>query len=357
MVSSIKTKRHKLLNEALILRKAWSFTILWIGFKQTKSKYEDVFLVPNFEAYPKKKLEKLVAELRLDFSDYINIIADVKAKKDIYKAAKWMALQYDRVMKTDLKPITICTAHFFEQNFGKLKERRNIEVPPYAELLLQGIHGLAIRHPEYMLGRDLALMYGLFLDAEDLISGIDWKKESKWAGGASENGQALARGTMISCFNLLEAFVSGLARAYLIENPKCDERVAKKLTDHMKPLKNRLVSIPNIVSGESCGLDVNKPPISILFGEIKERRDAFVHCDPGPQKSPRGYIKEERFHDVSKEVVETTVDLTFDIIKHIWKFLHGNERPRWLPERNSKGRFSEKVDLRLSHTFPLESEQ
>jgi hypothetical protein len=107
--------------------------------------------------------------------------------------------------------------------------------------------------------------------------------------------------------------------------------------------------VPQLITGSDCGLDVNKPPMSVLFGSIKARRDAFVHCEPGPQPSDRGHIKEVLFHQVPGELVEETVDLTFQIIRHLWKHVHNTDGPRWLCDvRESRVR---RMNLRLSPPY------
>lgn len=86
-------------------------------------------------------------------------------------------------------------------------------------------------------------------------------------------------------------------------------------------------------------LDDCRPPLSQLFGECKQRRDSFVHCEPGPAPTRWGYVKEEHFHDVNLALVQKTVDLTCEAICVVWKAVHGKDKPSWLPVRDSNGRF------------------
>jgi hypothetical protein len=75
------------------------------------------------------------------------------------------------------------------------------------------------------------------------------------------------------------------------------------------------------------------------MGPLKARRDAFVHCEPGPAPSERGYVKEELFHDVGPQIVENTIDITIEVIRRIWLAVHQRPGPRWLPERLPSGHF------------------
>jgi hypothetical protein len=114
-----------------------------------------------------------------------------------------------------------------------------------------------------------------------------------------------------------------------------DEQTRKRLLDNTKPLKSRLLNIPLWVSGRHPGLSGDEPPLSVVFGTVKQRRDAFVHCEPGPEQSSRGYVKEEAFHDVSSNVVEDAVAGTLGIIRHTWSHLYGTDGPKWLFDLSS----------------------
>ncbi len=324
--------------------------LFWLGEIPTHTDLS----VENCSQMTLKRLRKYVGDLRYDFYDALNRIVEAKGKRQRLNAAARLADKFDQCMQTSepfCNTLTLSTAQEFESNVGKLTAHRLVEVPPYGELLLQPGFGVAIRHPEYMLSRDLSLIYNLFRDAQDLIRSVENIPPPEWVGAAAENWQSLARGVIVTCFNLLESFVSGLARAYIMEHPNIEAPLRRKLTDTRKALKNRIIQLPPAIGAKECNLDANNPPMSVLFGSIKLRRDAIIHCEPGSQRSERGYVKESMFHDVSHEVVDQAVDSTFEIIRTIWESVHGTDGPRWLPVRKREGRFGEK-NLRLNVTFP-----
>ena len=344
---TIETGKQRLADEATRLKKAWITAAIWTGHA-LEDVARDYLSVPAYESWPRKDLQKEVPLLREDFASLLEQMVEQPDSFVISSAARWMAVQFDRwQQRAGDGPMTVCTAQEFELRFGLLKIRSAIEVPPYAELLWQGPHSLAFRHPEYMLARDLDLLYSLFLDCESLLSRVNWLTQPRWAGGASEGGQALARAVIQTCFNLLESFVSGLARAHLLENPNLPADFQKKLIGHDKSLRQRIIYVPELIKGASCGLTLNTPPLDRLFGSIKHARDSFVHCEPGPQPAERsaGRIKEELFHDVRKELVDETVMLTSQVIRHLWRFLFEREGPRWLSKLKPDAL---KRDLRLT---------
>jgi hypothetical protein len=116
-------------------------------------------------------------------------------------------------------------------------------------------------------------------------------------------------------------------------------------------LRKRLVTFPSLISGRSIVIDDKAPPLSKLFGECKERRGSFVHCEPGPDPTKWGYAKETHFHDVDPVVARETVHLTLETISLIWQQVHNKEKPSRLPSRGKDGRF-ERVNVVLR---PLDS--
>ena len=115
-------------------------------------------------------------------------------------------------------------------------------------------------------------------------------------------------------------------------NSQLSEQDQEKLLDNSKPLKLRLLSVPRLITGREPSLDVNKPPMSRLVGDIKERRDSFVHCEPGEEVGQGGFVKEERFHDIDPRVVDDAVRLTAEVIAVTWRDVTGRDDGlRWLP--------------------------
>jgi hypothetical protein len=191
-----------------------------------------------------------------------------------------------------------------------------------------------------MLARDLEFLYEIYLDTESLLRRVhNWANAPEWASTGSENAQTLARTIVLSCFNLIESFTSGLARAHVMQHPNLDDQTARKLMNTYEPLKKRVLGVPRAISGGVLSLDVNRPPFSELFGRIKDHRDAFVHCEPGDLPSERGYVKETLFHDVSPELARTAVNSTIAAIRLIWNTVHGTTGPKWLRDLDETGRF------------------
>lgn len=297
--------------------------------------------VPDYESWSRISLQKQVSDLEDDLREALGYFVGDASAVTRLSALNWLADRFERWETAGRGLFTISTVLEFEQNVGSMKVvREKLDIPPYTELLLQPAVEVAFRHPEYMLARDLEFLYELYLDTESLLKRIDdWSRAPKWAQAGSENVQALARTSILACFNLLESFVSGLARAHVMEQPDLDAQIARRLLNTQEPLRKRILAIPRAIVGESFSLDINKAPFAELFGPIKHHRDAFVHCEPGALGAQRGYVKEALFHDVSPKLVHDAVACTIDAIQLIWTAVYHKSGPRWLHDLDQTGRF------------------
>ena len=155
----------------------------------------------------------------------------------------WFARQFDAWQASGFGSFDLGRVGKFEKEVGPLAFRKHIDCPPYAQILLQGFYGAAIRHPEYHLATDLALLYNLFLDSQSMMEEAELKKQLH----NSEHNQSLGRSVILTCFfNLLESFVSGLAVAFLMENPNAPADAVKKACRQESVAAEQADSIPDI---------------------------------------------------------------------------------------------------------------
>ncbi|MDF0643145.1 MAG: hypothetical protein P0111_03885 [Nitrospira sp.] len=350
----MKVDRHTALaQKALRLKKAWLVGAALFGAGDRLGAAE--LTIPNYASWNNKRLKLHIDDLEKDFGQIAKNILLHWRKASLSSVIRWLSEQFDAWHKSGRQIYSLGRVYEVEAAIGPLMHRRAIDCPPYAEVLLQGFHGSAIRHPEYHLASDLALLYNLFLDACAIMDEAERQQQFH----TSESSQSLGRSVILACFNLLESFVSGLATAWLMERQHDEsalvDKVRDTLNDKRLSLRKRLLAITPLISGNQTALDESSSPIGPLFNECKQRRDSFVHCEPGPNPTQWGYIKEERFHDVSLAAVQKTVDLTCETISLVWKAVHGREKPSWLRPREDNGRFS-RVDVTLRYADVTTSE-
>lgn len=332
------TARQRLAARALRLKKAWIFVAAMVG----RFDLGEHGVIPDYERWPKLELEQQVENLESDLMGAIeHLIKENVGKVTLRPSVEWLAQKHDEWQPRRHTNFTIGTIKEFGENVAPLIGVIELmDAPPYSEMLLQPGLDVAFRHPEYMLSRDLEFLYELYLDTDALLATVkNWYQAPRWAVAGAENIQTLGRTVILSCFNLVESFISGLARAHVMETPGLDDASAKKLLDTHEPLRKRVIGVPRVIVGREVSLDINKPPFSVLFGVIKAHRDAYVHCEPGPMQSERGHHKETLFHDVSPTLVEMSVKSTIQVIRLIWKVVHNRDGPGWLHDLDQDGHF------------------
>lgn len=337
-------KITRLAAEALELKKAWVMGIALIG--KPASLPPDHLDLPNFLHWQIKPLKRHIDDLKRDV-DVIgkSLILNGWSPSQRNAAVPWLATRYNEWMRSKQSIWEIGRVHEVENAIGKLGFRKHIECPAYAQVLIQGSFGASIRHPEYHLARDLALLNNLFLDAEAIADEHLRNKRPH----SNENSQSLARSVILTCYNLLESFVSGLAAAFVIENPQAEEATLKKLREpdrKRSSLKARFEDVPSIITKQENAMMPFKSVLDHLFGDFKWRRDAFVHCEPGPAPTKFGTVKEIFFHETDAKIVKETTSLTIRAIRGAWKVIYKTDGPRWLPDPDTKGRFPS-IEARL----------
>jgi hypothetical protein len=149
---------------------------------------------------------------------------------------------------------------------------------------------------------------------------------------------------VLSCFNLIEAYLNGIAWDFTESHDISGLSKNKQdvLTSWRAKFLDKVVKIPEIVAQKSPGpLSLDKDPLKTFKEIIKPFRDSIVHASPfsAPAKFG-GYDKLSKVYELTLQTTRTTVDLTLDIIGQIHQFLaSGGNSPKWLPPRANDGKF------------------
>jgi hypothetical protein len=330
------TAQQRLARRSFLLKKVWQLAALMAGHIPRGSEA----IVPDYLSWRRRELEPHVQNLEADILDAFAFVLENPTAGLRSSALRWLAAAFDRWQESGFAEfLNLSNALDFESNVGKLRARDVLDIPPYAELLVQPGVDLAFRHPEYMLARDLECLHDLYRDAEQLVSSRRSEGDRAWRMSSSENAQTLGRTAILTCFNLIESFISGLARAHAMLSPSLDPAIQARLLSNQDALRRRIVAVPRQILGREPGLDINKPPLSTLFGPIKQLRDSIVHCEPGSQLSSHGFVKERLFHSISMSLVDETVETTEAVIRLVWQEVYTTPGPRWLGIRDESGRY------------------
>jgi hypothetical protein len=214
--------------------------------------------------------------------------------------------------------------------------------------------GLQTEYPEQHLTKDLIEAYNGARDNDAEIEAlgiVPWERAK--AGSERDKIGALwrrrmyhQRMTLITCFNLVEAYVNGIAWEHVqqVGTEGLSENHRSVLVEDKRPINtiDKLIKIPRIVAGRDEGpLHQSRDPLKTFLEVVKPFRDAVVHASPfdAPEKFG-GYDKLAKLYSLDMVVVESAVNTTLAMVSVIHEFL-GREgsQPSWLPERGERGRF------------------
>jgi len=158
--------------------------------------------------------------------------------------------------------------------------------------------------------------------------------------------EANQRACVLSCFNLVEAYINGLAWDYVqthdISGLSKDNRNVLAESERPVNIIDKLVKIPRLVAGRDTGpLHQTRDPLRSFVEVIKPYRDAIVHASPfaAPEKFG-GYDKLSKIYELNLSTVRRAVDITIAVIGEIHRFIGGNGNlPVWVLPRKDDGTF------------------
>jgi hypothetical protein len=343
-----KPEHDRLAEEAILYKKAWFFAMAMCGHGTQIDPTER--FIPPYRTWTNKNLLNEIKNLSDDFETILNNLFVGRKKSKSQILVSWFAKHFDIWVTQAYEAYSPGRVHEVQDLLGSFKVE-GMDIPLYGEVLVQGFMLTAIRHPEYHLASDMELLFTLFMDAEDIANEAYCKGQF----ALREPSLSLGRSVILTCFNLLESYASGISLDYQLAHkviPDTNLNLLNGKDDKNRdlPLRKRLELFPELISGNAIPDEIIAL-IAELFGEYKERRDSFVHCKPGPEQTKWGYVKEERFHDVDEPIVRRTVQLTTEVISQLWLHIHGRSGPSWLPKFNAAGRFDNKpVQLTLRNS-------
>ncbi|HPA47687.1 MAG TPA: hypothetical protein PK395_18135 [bacterium] len=239
----------------------------------------------------------------------------------------------------------------FMDKIGEPLDGRLKGVPLHSTICISP-WGLQTEFPEMHLFRDLGLAFNEVLDMKariyeierERISWSDAKKKKAEIGTIQSKMKYSMRMCLICCFNLLEAYINGIAWEYKQQNDlqSLSENERKMIEGDQTSILNKLMKVPKIVTGtDDSPLSMDTPPLSDFRDLVKPFRDSIVHVSPysAPERYG-GYDKLSKIYDLEFSTVDKAVNRTLEILQIVHQKVTGNTGfPQWLPMRDSNGRF------------------
>jgi len=242
---------------------------------------------------------------------------------------------------------------FFEL-LGRPREGVLRGAPLHSTVCLSYLWGLQTEYPEMHLVRDLAHSFNRAVKAEselkeyDRISMREAQTKGEQIAKLERLGTFHRRMCILSCFNLVEAYINGLAWDYVQTHDisGLSKKNQNVLTESKRPVNiiDKLIKRPRLIAEQDVGpLHQTRDPLKSFIDVIKPYRDSIVHASPfaAPERFG-GYEKLSKVYELNLETVRQTVDMTLDIISIIHRFVGGNAPlPKWVHSRRDDGTFEE----------------
>ena len=243
----------------------------------------------------------------------------------------------------------------FEKFVGGSKAKVFAGVPRHATVHISIPWGLQTQFPEHLLMKDIAIIYNNLRSNHKQLSNFKTRKQSELITDDTRleiNKLAIAtysRMCLISCFNLLEAYINGIAWDYNYSygTSMLTSKQIKMITESSESLVNRIIEIPHIIAKQKFpkkNISIFKeddPLIKDFIELIKPYRDSIVHASPFsvPEKFG-GYSKLDKIYNLEVATVDKAINIIRDIISRIHVSLEGKGKlPEWYYKMSSDGEF------------------
>ncbi|WP_156427657.1 hypothetical protein [Thiohalocapsa sp. ML1] len=284
----------------------------------------------DYSSLPRRQLKSGYADVRRRLETEIEKFCD---QNFVSLNTERLAKLYDEILANCGLEIPLKE---FERRYGKLHPKALNGAPPHLTISIS-LWGLKFRFPEDMIAKDIATSLQLIRRAKRTINPYE-KLPHKSVSNRTEafvpslrNLEFAQRAIVLSCFNLLEAYLNGLAWDYCESHSleHLSKRKAKLLQDTTSAsIREKLDNYPWIISGTS---EVPLDGKAEFLEQVKPFRDSLVH--PSPFTAPErfgGYQKLQKFYDLDEGIVKLAVVSCLSLIASINHIVTGAKGvPAW----------------------------
>lgn len=248
--------------------------------------------------------------------------------------------------------------HDFEQKYAQIK-RGVLKGNPAHLTVSISLWGLKFKFPEDELAKDLMQALELATKTQKEL-GIYEKKthletvtERDKIGLLIRQKNFAARSAILSCFNLMEAYLNGLAWDYIQKNgtEHLSNNQKKLLEDTSSAsIRDKLMKYPNILTGK----EVWKQPdneLEAFITDLKPFRDSLVH--PSPFSAPEkfgGYDKLSFLYRIDHNIALSSAFLMIALVQRVHKHVYGDfeKPPEWIDNLDLEIKKYSEIEQKLS---------
>lgn len=283
---------------------------------------------------PRRNLKAALEDIRNRLSHEIK---DFCSKNFLNMDEKKLSMLYEEIKANRGLELPLSE---FEEKFSAVRRDVLKGNPAHATVCIS-LWGLKFQFPEDELAKDLVSALQVILNTN--IKYEDYKEKSHAELATLQPELALLlrqrmfaiRSSVLCSFNLLEAYLNGLAWDYVQTHGIEDlsNRKRKLLEDTTSiSIRDKLVKYPEILSGKALWQE-NDEELNGFIDVLKPYRDSLVH--PSPFSAPEkfgGYDKLRLFYRIDYDTAIATANLLVRIIRRIHVHVFGIEiaLPAWI---------------------------
>jgi hypothetical protein len=231
----------------------------------------------------------------------------------------------------------------FEQTYTKIKPSVLKGYPSHSTVVIS-LWGLQFKFPEDHLSKDVCAALSTAMESQKEFEKYRKASHRKILAkrddisNITRNIGYASRSCLLGCFNLVEAYLNGIAWDFSQDESAFNElsnRQQKLLRDiGQTNLRNKIIKYPKIVTGSYLWDELDDIP-SAFLDIYKPFRDSLVH--PSPFSAPEkfgGYDKISNFYRIDTSIALMAAKITTLLISKIHQHLTDSDKghPIWLKE-------------------------
>jgi len=293
----------------------------------------------NLTSLPRRQLKSGTVDVKRRLSGEL--------KKFCGKNFKGMSLQRLSEMYEDIKAFRGMEMPLleFERRFAPIRKEVLRGNPTHLTVSVS-LWGLQFKVPEEELANDIMEAADLAANAQEQLRQfenspqIDLLRNRVKISSVLRQKMFAARSGVIASFNLMEAYLNGIAWDYLrtADTAALSNRSKKLLEDSVSAsIREKLQKYPEIIAGTSPW-NIDDTDVVQFLEVVKPFRDSLVH--PSPFATPEkfgGYDKLRLLYRIDKETANLAISTTAKLVLRIHKHINLTAAlPPWLEELCAK---------------------
>lgn len=234
----------------------------------------------------------------------------------------------------------------FEKQFSPIQPGVLKKRPRHLTVCIS-LWGMQFKFPEEEMAKDVIEVLNMAVEVEADLEHhreklhLEIRENRTQISSLVRRKSFAARSIVLSCFNLIEAYLNGLAWDYVqtYGTDSLSNRRKALLEDTSSiSIRDKLVKYPEAISGQQLWLQPDEE-LEAFINTLKPFRDSLVH--PSPFSAPEkhgGYDKLRLFYRVNYDTGLLTVNLLVSLVKRIQRHIYGDRAtlPDWINELDAK---------------------